>query len=129
MRFKMRITSPSCPSFPRSFEYICIFYKDTQKLSTKGQSDLTKEEFIEWSNGLWKFPGETSKIINHPAPFPIQLPYRLIKMLSWKDAKILDPFAGSGTTGVACKQLNRDFIGFEISSAYCDMANERILNA
>jgi len=121
--------SPSCPSFPRSFEYICIFYKDTQKLSTKGQSDLTKEEFIEWSNGLWKFPGETSKIINHPAPFPIQLPYRLIKMLSWKDAKILDPFAGSGTTGVACKQLNRDFIGFEISSAYCDMANERILNA
>lgn len=119
--------SPSCPSFPRSFEYICIFSKDTPKLSTKGESDLTKEEFIEWSNGLWKFPGETSKTINHPAPFPIQLPYRLIKMLSWKEATILDPFAGSGTTGVACKQLNRNFIGFEISPSYCDMANKRII--
>jgi site-specific DNA-methyltransferase (adenine-specific) len=118
--------SPSCPSFPKPYEYILIFAKETYKLENKGETDLNKNEFIKWAYGIWEIKPETSKYINHPAPFPIELPYRLIKMLSWKDATILDPFMGSGTTGVACKQLGRKFIGIELSEEYCELSEKRI---
>lgn len=122
--------SPSCPSFPKPFEYIMIFAKDNTKLQYKGTTDLTKKQFIDWSLALWNFPGETKmKKIGHPACFPIELPFRLIKMLSWKEATILDIFNGSGTTGVACKQLGRRYIGIEMSKEYCDLSVRRIKNA
>jgi site-specific DNA-methyltransferase (adenine-specific) len=121
--------SPSSPSFPKPFEYIMIFAKENKKLQEKGETDLTKEEFIQWSNALWSFTPETrAKKIGHPAPFPIELPHRLIKMLTWKNATVLDPFCGSGTTGMACKKLDRDFIGIDISPEYCELARKRIEN-
>ncbi len=96
--------SPSCPSFPKPFEYIMIFAKDNIKLQEKGETDLTPKEFKEWAYAIWKMAPETKmKKIGHPAMFPIELPYRLIKMLSWKGATVLDPFNGAGTTGVACE--------------------------
>ena len=58
--------------------------------------------------------------------FPIELPKRLIKMLTYKGDVILDPFMGSGTTGVACKELERSFIGIDISEEYCEIAKKRI---
>ena len=64
--------------------------------------------------------------IGHPAMFPIDIPYRLIKMLSWKGATVLDPFNGAGTTGVACELLNRKYIGIELSKKYCDLTVKRI---
>jgi len=119
--------SPSSPSFPTPFEHILVFSKDTKKLKTKGISDLTKEEFILYANSLWTFPPEKNmKKIGHPAIFPEELPHRLIKMFSWIDATILDPFMGSGTTGVACKNLNRNFIGIELDENYFKIAKERI---
>jgi site-specific DNA-methyltransferase (adenine-specific) len=119
--------SPSSPSFPRSFEYILIFYKNFKKLQEKGETDLTKEEFVKWSNGIWKFgPEMKMKKIGHPAMFPKELPHRLIKMLSWKNAMVLDPFCGAGTTCLVAKKLGRKFIGFEISKEYCEIANKRI---
>jgi site-specific DNA-methyltransferase (adenine-specific) len=121
--------SPSSPSFPTPFEYILIFAKDTYALQTKGHTDLTNEEFIEWSSALWTFPPETriSKK-THPAPFPEELPRRCIKMLSWKGAVVLDPFLGTGTTARVCKKLERNFIGIELNPRYCDLARKRTSN-
>ena len=119
--------SPSCPSFPKPFEYIMVFAKDNIKLQEKGETDLTPIEFKKWAFSIWDMAPETKqKKIGHPAIFPIELPYRLIKMLSWKNATILDPFNGSGTTGVACKQLGRKYVGIEMSKKYCDLTEKRI---
>ncbi len=65
---------------------------------------------------------------NHPATFPVELPYRCIKMLSWKKALILDPFSGAGSTGVAAELLGRKYIGIELSKNYCDTTIKRINN-
>ena len=119
--------SPSSPSFPKPFEYILIFAKENKKLQEKGETDLKKEEFKKWAYGLWSIaPEGRMKKIGHPAVFPVELPYRLIKMLSWKESLILDPFSGSGTTGVACVQLNRKYIGIELSEKYCKIAINRL---
>ena len=118
---------PSCPSFPRGFEYVLVFAKESRKLQEIGEADITKEEFIEWSNGLWNVKPETNmKKIGHPAPFPEEIPYRLMRMLSWKGSTILDPFMGAGTTGVTCMKTNRNFIGIELSKKYYEIAKKRI---
>lgn len=119
--------SPSSPSFPTPFEHILIFAKGSKKLQYKGISDLGKQEFIDWSLALWEFPPETRQSkIGHPAMFPEELPKRCIKMLSWVGAVVLDPFAGVGTTLRVAKQLNRKYIGFEISKDYCEIAKSII---
>lgn len=118
--------SPSSPCFPCPFEYILIFAKEDRKIQWRGETDLTKDEFIEWAFGRWKIAPESASRVGHPAPFPEELPYRLIKMLSWKGATVLDPFMGSGTTGVVCKKINRNFIGIDHSEKYCELAKKRI---
>ena len=119
--------SPSCPSFPKPFEFILIFAKENKKLQEKGETDLTKEEFKKWAFGMWSVaPEGNAKKIGHPAPFSVEIPYRLIKMLSWKDSLVVDPFCGSGTTGVAAMQLGRKFVGMDISEKYCEIAKSRI---
>lgn len=112
--------SPSCPSFPSAFEYILVFAKDDLKLQTKGETDLTKEEFAKWAFGMWDFKGVSKKENSHPAPFPVELPLRLIKMLTWQDAVVYDPFMGSGTTAVACMKMGRKYVGSEVSKDYFD---------
>ena len=87
---------------------------------------MTKEEFINWSLAKWSFTGENLKKLGHPAAFPIELPKRCIKMLSWIDAVVYDPFMGSGTTALACKMFNRNFIGSEISKEYMELSERRI---
>jgi site-specific DNA-methyltransferase (adenine-specific) len=119
--------SPSCPSFPRGFEFILVFAKENRKLQYKGETDLTKEEFVEWTNGLWSFaPEKKQKLYGHPAMFPEELPKRCIKMFSWTDALIVDIFSGAGTTCKVAKDLGRSYMGFEISKEYVDISNRRI---
>lgn len=119
--------SPSCPSFPTPFEHILVFCKENNKLQEKGETDLTKQEFIDWSLALWRFLPETKQTeIGHNAMFPVELPTRCIKMLSYVGALVLDPFSGAGTTALAAKMLKRNYIGFELSETYCGIARKRI---
>jgi DNA modification methylase len=119
--------SPSSPSFPTSFERILVFAKDSKKLLNKGETDLTKEEFVKWANSTWSFaPEKRMKKFGHNAMYPEELPTRLIKLLSWKEALVLDPFSGAGTTCVAAQKLGRNYIGIEISEDYIRTAEERI---
>ena len=108
-------------------EVIVIFYKERWQKIKNGQSDITREEFIEWTNGLWTFPGESKKKVGHPAPFPVELPKRCIKLFSFVGDTVLDPFLGSGSTLIACALLNRKGIGVEIDINYCELAKNRLI--
>lgn len=121
--------SASAPYVIAPVELIVVLYKDSwKKTGGSKQSDITKQEFLEWTNGVWKFNGESGKRIGHPAPFPLELPRRCIRLFSYVDDVVLDPFLGSGTTLVACEQTRRKGIGFEIDSTYCRLAHKRIRN-
>lgn len=118
--------SAKAPSFPRPFEYVLVFGK-TYSLERKGITTITKDEWVEYSNGLWTFsPEKEQKKIGHPAMFPVELPHRLIKMLTYEGDVVLDPFMGSGTTGIACIKNKRKFIGIEIDREYYNIAKNRL---
>ena len=119
--------SASSPHIIAPAELIVVMYKDRWKKTYKGKSDISKDEFLEWTNGVWTFSGESKKKIGHPAPFPVELPKRCIKLFSYKGDVVLDPFAGSGTTLVAANMLGRKVFGIEISREYCELAMKRIL--
>lgn len=119
--------SPSCPSFPTPFEHILIFAKDSLKLKTKGKTDLQPKEFVDWTLAIWNVQPETQmKKIGHPAMFPVEIPYRLAKLLSWESSTILDPFNGAGSTGVACRMTHRNYIGIELSKKYYRITKSRL---
>ena len=120
--------SASAPHVIAPVELIVILYKDSWK-KTKGskQSDISKQEFMDWTNGLWTFNGESKRKIGHPAPFPKELPYRGIKLFSYVDDLVFDPFVGSGTTLVVAQSCNRRSIGLDIDPTYCQLAKERII--
>lgn len=120
--------SASNPVCRARMEFIFIFNKKYPKKRNKGISDITKDEFLDCSSNVWYFPAESNRKI-HKALFPVELPYRLIKFLSYKNDIILDPFIGSGTTAVACVMANRRYIGIELNKNYCDYAKKRINNA
>ncbi len=118
--------SASAPYVIAPVETIVVLYKESWKKEQKGVSDITRDEFIEWTNGLWTFSGESKKRIGHPAPFPLELPKRCIKLFSYVGDTVLDPFLGSGTTVIAACKLGRRSIGVEIDEKYYKMAIERI---
>lgn len=117
----------SAPFVIAPVEVVIVLYKESWKRESKGRvSDITRDEFIEWTNGFWTFSGESKKRIGHPAPFPIELPRRCIKLFSFVDDIVLDPFLGSGTTVIAALQNNRRAIGVEFDEKYCQLAVERL---
>jgi len=108
-------------------EYILIFSKGDYNRNKKGkQSTIRKEDFIEWTKSVWVMKAESAKKIGHPAPFPEELPYRLIQLYSFQDDIILDPFIGSGTTAVAAIMLRRKYIGIELKKEYYHEAQKNI---
>ena len=119
--------SASAPYIIAPVEMIAVLYKEQWKKKNKGESDITRDEFIEWTNGVWNFMGESKKKIRHPSPFPVQLPRRCVKLFSYVGDTVLDPFLGSGTTLVACLQTGRKGIGIEIDRKYCEIAKQRLI--
>ena len=98
----------SAPHVIAPVELIVILYKDQWKKTNGSQmSDITKEEFIKYTNGMWVFNGESKKKIGHPTPFPKELPYRAIKLFSYQRDVVFDPFAGSGTTLIVAANNKR----------------------
>ena len=108
-------------------EYILVFSKgDYKREKGKKENSITKEQFMEWTKSIWTMNAESARRIGHPAPFPEELPYRLIQLYSFKGDMILDPFMGSGTTAVAAIKSDRKFVGYDISQEYIDLAEKRL---
>ena len=119
--------SASAPYVIAPVELIVILYKKYwKKISGSRKNDITKEEFMAWTNGLWTFTGESKKRIGHPAPFPRELPRRCIKLFSYVGDTVLDPFMGSGTTLIEVVLNNRIAVGVDIDKKYCDLAKRRL---
>jgi len=106
---------------------IVVFYKKQWKKKSKGTSGITRDEFIDWTNGVWNFGGESKKRVGHPSPFPVQLPRRCIKLFSYQGDVVLDPFLGSGATLIACLETNRKAIGIDIDTKYCEISKNRLI--
>lgn len=109
-------------------EYILVFSKGNMSRK-KGIDTISRNDFLEWTKSIWTMNTESAKRVHHPAPFPEELPHRLINLYSFQDDIILDPFMGSGTTAVAALKNQRHFIGYEISEEYKIIAEKRISNA
>ena len=118
--------SASAPSIIAPVELIVVFSKGAWKKPYRGTSTITKDEFMEWVKGVWTFNGESAKRVGHPAPFPRELPKRCIRLFSYQNDRIFDPFAGSGTTLIEAIANQRYAYGMEIDSTYHQNALERI---
>lgn len=109
-------------------EYILVFCKDTFTRSNplKRSNTISKEEFLEYTKSVWKFGAERASKVGHPAPFPVELPYRLIQLYTFEGDIVLDPFVGSGSTCIAALKTNRKYVAYDIDKKYCDLTGRRI---
>jgi DNA modification methylase len=123
--------SASNPTLRDVHEYILVFSKDTYRRDPpeKRENTIEKEQFLEYTKSVWTFPAVSAKKIGHPAPFPEELPARLIQLFTFAGEIILDPFMGSGQTAIAALNNDRNFVGYEIDPDYVQLAEERIAQA
>ena len=122
--------SASNPVLRDYHEYILVFSKDSySKNKAQIKKDtIERDDFIQWTQSIWTFPAVNAKKIGHPAPFPIELPHRLINLYSYEGDIVLDPFCGSGTTCIAAIQNGRNYIAYDINEEYIKLSQNRIDN-
>ena len=92
----------------------------------KGEDTISKEVFLEATVSIWDILPESARRVGHPAPFPVELPKRLIELYTFAGDLVLDPFIGSGTTAVAAVESDRHYVGFDLSPEYLEIAERRI---
>ncbi|NUN93885.1 MAG: site-specific DNA-methyltransferase [Verrucomicrobiae bacterium] len=140
--------SPANPHVIPSWEYVLVFSKGSWSLpGDKAAADITAEEFIQFSDAFWPIAPEgrgrqpflkslypprrgrkapEQKTEGHPAPFPEELIYRLIKFYSYRNNVVLDPFGGTGTVAAVAARTRRHFVHLDLSEKYCAVAAERV---
>ena len=108
-------------------EYILVFSKGMfSRGNLRRKSTISKEEFLEFTKSVWTFAAEPATKVGHPAPFPVELPYRLIQLYTFKGEIVLDPFMGSGQTAIAAVKTRRHYVGYDINEEYIRLAERRI---
>jgi site-specific DNA-methyltransferase (adenine-specific) len=118
--------SASNPTLRDIHEYILIFSKGPFGRATDKEDSIKKEEFLEYTKSVWKMQTASASEVGHPAPFPKELPYRIIQLYSFKNDVVLDPFLGSGTTGIVARNNQRNYVGYDIEEEYVKLAQDRI---
>ncbi|MFZ6029114.1 MAG: DNA-methyltransferase [Chloroflexota bacterium] len=120
--------SASNPVLRDTHEYILIFSKGSFQRKKAGgkESSIGRDEFMEWTKSVWTMMPESARRVGHPAPFPIELPYRLIQLYTFTGDVILDPFMGSGSTALAACKAGRTYVGYEIDAEYVRLAEARL---
>ncbi len=120
--------SATNPTLRDTHEYILVFSKGSfRRDRLDGRKDtITREQFLEFTKSVWNFGAESARRIGHPAPFPIELPYRLIQLYTFEGEVVLDPFMGSGQTALAALRSGRHYVGYEIDPEYLRLAQKRI---
>jgi len=120
--------SATNPTLRDTHEYILVFSKGgfhRDKIDGR-ENTILKDQFLEFTKSVWAFPSESARKVGHPAPFPIELPHRLIQLYTFSNEVVLDPFIGSGQTALAAWKAGRHFIGYEINEEYTALAQKRI---
>jgi len=109
-------------------EYILVFSKGmfSRGNTYKRKSTISKQEFLKFTKSAWTFAAESARKVGHPAPFPVELPYRLIQLYTFEEEVVLDPFMGSGQAAIAAVKTNRHYVGYEIDKEYIKLAERRI---
>ena len=122
--------SAANPVLRDTHEYILVFCKGSFK-RPKGdkQNTITRDQFMEWTKSVWTMNPESARRVGHPAPFPLELPARLIQLYTFADDVVLDPFMGSGTTALAALQAGRRYVGYDTSAEYVTLAEVRLAAA
>jgi modification methylase len=120
--------SASNPTLRDTHEYILVFSKGGfRRPRVEGRQDtITRDEFLEFTKSVWAFPAESASRVGHPAPFPVELPYRLIQLYTYSGEVVLDPFMGSGQTALAAVKCGRHYVGYETDAAYIRRAKDRL---
>lgn len=107
-------------------EYVLVYSKGRWDRAKKGESTITKDEFLRDTLSIWEIAPESARRIGHPAPFPVELPRRLINLYTFVDDLVLDPFIGAGATAVAAVKAGRRYAGYDTDPSYLDMARGRV---
>jgi DNA modification methylase len=120
--------SASNPTLRDTHEYILVFSKRSfRREKVEGRENtISKEEFLESTKSVWTFGAESARKIGHPAPYPVELPYRLIQLYTFSGEVVLDPFMGSGQSALAALKAERHFVGYEVNEEYIQLAEKRI---
>jgi len=119
--------SASNPVLRDTHEYIMVFSKGAyDRKKGERENTITKEQFMEWTKSVWTMNPESAKKVKHPAPFPVELPYRLTQLYTFKGDIVLDPFMGSGSTAIAALKSERKYVGYDVDPEYIRIAEERI---
>ena len=122
--------SASNPVLRDVHEYILVFSKGAFRRVKPNDKEntITKEQFMEWTKSVWTITPESAHKVGHPAPFPVELPFRLVQLYTFPGDVVLDPFMGSGATALAASKSGRKFIGYETEPGYVTLAEKRIRN-
>lgn len=122
--------SATNPVLRDTHEYILVFSKGSfkRKKAIDKENTITREQFMEWTKSVWIMNPESAQKVGHPAPFPVELPYRLIQLYTYTNDIVLDPFMGSGTTAIAALKSGRKYVGYDIDPVYVKLAQERIMS-
>lgn len=120
--------SAANPVLRDTHEYIMVFSKGSfsRKKPEDKESTITRDQFMEWTKSVWTINPESAKKVGHPAPFPVELPYRLIQLYTYNGDIVLDPFMGSGTTAIAALKSERKYIGYDINPEYVKLTEDRV---
>jgi DNA modification methylase len=118
--------SAKSPRLRDLHEYILVFGKQAFSRPDRGESDIERDDFMAATLSVWEFPPESAKRVGHPAPFPVPLIERLIRLYSYVGDVVLDPFIGSGTSAVAAINTGRHYVGYDNEPEYIELASRRI---
>lgn len=121
--------SAKAPRLRDVHEYLLVFVKESFSRPDQGESDIGRDEFLEATLSVWQIPPESARRVGHPAPFPVELAARVVRLYSYVGDVVLDPFNGSGTTCIAAALNGRRYVGYDIDPEYCELAERRLREA
>lgn len=117
------------PTLRDIHEYVIVASKESFRRMREGEDSISKEDFLEATVSIWDILPESARRVSHPAPFPVELPRRLIELYTYRGDLVLDPFIGSGSTAVAAVEAERHYVGYETNEEYVGNAERRIASA
>lgn len=117
------------PTLRDVHEYVVVASKGSFRRQRLGEDTITRQEFLDATVSVWSIAPASARRIGHPAPFPVELPRRLIELYTFRGDLVLDPFMGSGSTAVAAVQSGRHYVGYETEPAYLEIARARLASA